>query len=827
MRTFSVLLLLLLSWSVCSWADGGKIRQRRMWIIESFAIEEESPGPFPYKIGNIHVERAYLLKFELQGEGVDKDPKNLLTIDNKGDVYVHKKVDFESGQNMLKLMFEAKNKSNNAVDIRLGVEIRILDINDHAPEFQKSVYEVTADESHAQGTEVLTVLAHDNDNPTTSNGTFTYSIKSVTPKTDNVEFYIQQHKESGSIYFKGCLDYEKAQKYTILVEAKDDGEKKQFSSTSTVIINIQDGNNNLPEFTGKTGSGKVKERETGVEVLRLQVTDKDKPGSKAWIAKYTINGDKENQFKIETDPVTNEGILTVVKPMDYEDQTHQNISISVQNEVPYFSCKVKKQVPNAMWELDKIPQNPGASVANLYKTMPATIHVEDINDPPVFIPPVKNVPVMENIAIGTSLTTFIAKDMDGSHANTFKFVKGEDLDNWVTVDPVTGQVTTAKILDRESPFVINNTYKVIVYAVDDGEPQLTGTGTLFIHVNDENDNVPILEMNRIDLCLNTEPTMANITAVDLDLPPYTSPFYYELLGDVKNKWKIDPIHGKTVTLVKEKDVFSGHQLLQIKISDQQGLYSIQNLSVTVCDCSVNSNCHVRMVSKARMGPTAALMVLLAILILIVMCLLALLISCKEEKKMIANDDAIGCLITTNTENPGTDCMVPFSIGVDKPDSANMHSSIQVSTKVNSSQNVRSQTVIQKSQHAVSQAPQQLLNGQAFERSSYRSSTRRSYRNFQRASIRSSFRSNYKVNTSYFGENLAVLINQKVLSLQMREEELGAYEPHCYADEGKPTASSELDAISISEDDFHPDMLKTLDNRFSKLATISRPDLMRR
>lgn len=64
------------------------------------------------------------------------------------------------------------------------------------------------------------------------------------------------------------------------------------------------------------GPGKVKERETGVEVLRLQVTDKDKPGSEAWIAKYTINGDKEKRLKIETDPVTNEGVLTVVKVGD-------------------------------------------------------------------------------------------------------------------------------------------------------------------------------------------------------------------------------------------------------------------------------------------------------------------------------------------------------------------------------------------------------------------------------------------------------------------------------------------------------------------------------
>ncbi len=48
--------------------------------------------------------------------------------------------------------------------------------------------------------------------------------------------------------------FQKAQKYTLLVEAKDKGEKIQLSSTSTLIINISDNNNNLPEFSGKTVS---------------------------------------------------------------------------------------------------------------------------------------------------------------------------------------------------------------------------------------------------------------------------------------------------------------------------------------------------------------------------------------------------------------------------------------------------------------------------------------------------------------------------------------------------------------------------------------------
>lgn len=62
-----------------------------------------------------------------------------------------------------------------------------------------------------------------------------------------------------------------------------------------------------------------------------------------------------------------------------------------------------------------------------------------------------------------------------------RFVKGEDIDNWITVDPVTGQVTTAKILDRESPFVKNDTYEVIVYAVDNGTNALIPKDHFFVN----------------------------------------------------------------------------------------------------------------------------------------------------------------------------------------------------------------------------------------------------------------------------------------------------------------------------------------------------------
>lgn len=55
------------------------------------------------------------------------------------------------------------------------------------------------------GSSLLTVLATDADQSGTPNSTVDYKIKSVSPNPPDVEFYIDR---SGTISFKGCLDYE-------------------------------------------------------------------------------------------------------------------------------------------------------------------------------------------------------------------------------------------------------------------------------------------------------------------------------------------------------------------------------------------------------------------------------------------------------------------------------------------------------------------------------------------------------------------------------------------------------------------------------------------
>ncbi len=51
----------------------------------------------------VELNTSYLVNYKLLGDGVDKDPKNILSIDKLGNVLVHRKVDYESGPKFLRV----------------------------------------------------------------------------------------------------------------------------------------------------------------------------------------------------------------------------------------------------------------------------------------------------------------------------------------------------------------------------------------------------------------------------------------------------------------------------------------------------------------------------------------------------------------------------------------------------------------------------------------------------------------------------------------------------------------------------------------------------
>lgn len=156
-----------------------------------------------------------------------------------------------------------------------------------------------------------------------------------------------------------------------------------------------------------------------------------------------------------------------------------------------------------------------------------------------------------------------------------RYIKGHDPAGWVSVGSDTGIVTTLGNIDREAAYVKDNIYVVTICAVDNGitqrniyrmytlliaitslkvyvqllfflpgKPPETGTATLSIHITDENDNTPTLLNSTFDMCQWDGPSLAKITASDLDDDPYSGPFNFKLHGDVAGKWAVNPEQGE-------------------------------------------------------------------------------------------------------------------------------------------------------------------------------------------------------------------------------------------------------------------------------------------
>ncbi|KAM8757249.1 cadherin-like protein 26 [Acanthopagrus schlegelii] len=765
-------------------------RHRRAWIIDSMKLEEEHPGPFPYELGKINIEREYLIYFDIYGEGVEKEPKGVLSINkNTGIMYVHKPVDFEEKQ-VLKLTLEAR-KTDLSIDTKLGIEISIIDINDNPPRFSQDQYEISILENTLQGDAVMTVSANDRDRAGTTNSTVHYALKSFFPKPPHTEFFVDQ--KFGVISFKGCLDYQVADTFTLLVEAKDLGEVVSLSSSTTIVIHIKDGNNHPPTIRGQTGSGKVKEHKSGISPLRLHVTDKDTLYSTAWRAKYIIQGDEGEHFKIETDPVTNDGILTVVKPLDFEEGTQRQLSISVENEVPYFYCKVKKKTYTGLWDIER--DDPDAGHPQSIKVL---IEVEDTNDPPEFRVAVHDVALAEDAPPGAWVDTVAAVDPDSRPTKKIQYGVGSDPARWVKVDPLTGNITTVRTLDRESPYVVNGVYTILVYAVEEGNPPLTGTATLNIHVKDLNDNMPQLNLTSVDVCVSDGPTTTSIAAFDLDGEPYGGPFSFKLLGDVKGKWKLKPSHGYTAGLVKEPSVHVGIHTLVLNISSKQGEYAVYDIRVTVCSCSVEPNCTSSRNIRTQAGPVAIIIMLAPLLLVLLLLLLLVKVNCKKEfTPLKINDFPEDKVLHFNTEGPGTDCE-PLK-------SASMVSTIRTQNDLSDWQNGHG---MQQGQ-VLTKMNQNTLTASAYH-----------YTNQAKDSLTSvSFLSR---RNSRFTSNatLQALLQRRMLSL-WETDNLPDSPPHCYADEGNLDNVSELESISMpdDEDDLFQRALEDLGDKFNQLASI--------
>ena len=222
-------------------------------------------------------------------------------------IQVARTVDREVTPNGFNLTIQAQDRGTPVRTSTLTVHVRLGDINDQTPQFEKVKYEVDVDEVVPVSTPLLFVQAQDGD--LGKNAEVVYGISGG---NDRGWFSIDQW--TGLISVAAPLDAEAHKVVSLEVSATDRANLgSRRSSHAYVQINIRDCNDNAPIFNHTTRTVGISEsRPVGTKVYKVSAFDFDE-GDNGYIS-YSIVNEEDTPFKINhfTGQITTKAIL------DYE-----------------------------------------------------------------------------------------------------------------------------------------------------------------------------------------------------------------------------------------------------------------------------------------------------------------------------------------------------------------------------------------------------------------------------------------------------------------------------------------------------------------------------
>ncbi|XP_013793311.1 cadherin EGF LAG seven-pass G-type receptor 2-like, partial [Limulus polyphemus] len=237
------------------------------------------------------------------------------TIDRKsGRVTTASVLDYEERQSY-DLLIQASDGQNTAV---APLTVKVVDINDKQPVFTHSHYNFSVFEELQENVSVGTVLAVDGD--TGKNAEVHYSI--IGNKA-SAAFHIDK---DGNILTRRSLDREMETKIEFLVIAFDRG-VPQLSGTATVLVRVDDINDNPPQFDRESYTVLVpEEKEPPFKVFEMNAADKDE-GENALIKYNIVQGNDHQAFEIDEET----GIVYTADKLNYEDQPQYILRVAASN----------------------------------------------------------------------------------------------------------------------------------------------------------------------------------------------------------------------------------------------------------------------------------------------------------------------------------------------------------------------------------------------------------------------------------------------------------------------------------------------------------------
>ncbi|XP_011297771.1 fat-like cadherin-related tumor suppressor homolog isoform X1 [Fopius arisanus] len=416
------------------------------------------------------------------------------------------------------------------------LEIIVSDLNDNAPRFTMSSYSTALPEDVKVGTLVTKVHATDDD--IGINRKVRYEF------VDSADGHFIITSDSGIVTLAKPLDRETKEMYNLTVKAVDQGTPQLFS-TATLIVNVQDINDNPPEFVTKFYFASVPEiDQVGTEVARVVAISKD-TGVNAMVYYSIVGGNEHKKFLIDN----NTGIISIAEQLDYERARDYFLTIqAIDGGIP--------------------PLRNYATV---------NITVTDCNDnPPNFNQLSYRAAIREDAKVGDEVTRVSAHDLDSNENGnvSYSIQRGDRLKQF-KIDKRTGVITVSAELDREGI----PSYDLEVHARDGGQPTLETSVVVNIEITDANDNPPVFsELNytavvQEDKQLNHH--VLKFTVTDADIAPNAEPYTFDFRsGNEGNAFRLEQ-DGTLRTAMKFNSRVKDRYLLHIRVFDNgsQPLYS--------------------------------------------------------------------------------------------------------------------------------------------------------------------------------------------------------------------------------------------------------------
>ncbi|XP_028271982.1 protocadherin gamma-A5-like isoform X32 [Parambassis ranga] len=228
------------------------------------------------------------------------------------------------------ITFTAVDEGSPPLSANKTVILRITDVNDNAPVFEYSYYEVNIVENNSPGVSVFLVKAHDSDSG--QNARVSYLLVDTELNGNPISTYISINAETGVLHAVRSFDYEQIKTINIWVKGQDGG-SPPLSSNATIKLNIQDQNDNPPQvlYPVQTGGSLVAEMvprsaDVGYLVTKVVAVDVDS-GKNAWLSYKLQKATDRALFEVGLQ----NGEIRTIRQVTDKDAKKQRLTVIVED----------------------------------------------------------------------------------------------------------------------------------------------------------------------------------------------------------------------------------------------------------------------------------------------------------------------------------------------------------------------------------------------------------------------------------------------------------------------------------------------------------------